>query len=47
VLDGSITDEGAAIAAGCVVTGHHVDRGAIVGGIPHRPIGNRKTLVRA
>lgn len=47
VLDGSNIDDGAVIAAGCVVTGHHVGRDTIVGGIPHRPIGNRKSLVRA
>ena len=47
VLDGAVIDDGAVIAAGCVVTGKRVDRNVIVGGIPHRTIGYRRSLNEA
>ncbi len=42
ILDGAMIGDGAVVAAGCVVTGQPVTPETIVGGIPHRPIGNRR-----
>jgi acetyltransferase-like isoleucine patch superfamily enzyme len=41
LLDGSVVEDGAVLAAGCVVNGINVAQDTVVGGIPARVISNR------